>query len=146
MRPNIQISIANQQKHIRLQRRLIEKAVTGWIAHFRSNAYLELAYVNNRKIRDLNRRFLGYAHTTDVLAFPLNDKPGELEGEIVVSAELARSEALKRKVSLHQELLLYTLHGLLHLLGYDHNTEKDREDMQTTQDRLMQEYFGGFTR
>ena len=87
-------------------------------------------------MRRLNRRFTGRGGSTDVLAFPLGDGPGDC-GEIVVSAEVARREAARRSVSVWAELLLYCLHGLLHLEGYDDHDRARCRRMRLAERNLL---------
>lgn len=89
--------------------------------------------VSDRKIRDLNAKFRGKDRPTDVLSFPsgndrlLRDRDGAEElpclGEIVISVETARQQATREGHSLEEEIKLLILHGLLHLMGYDHELD-----------------------
>jgi probable rRNA maturation factor len=82
-----------------------------------------LAFVNNPHIHRLNKQFLDHDEPTDVLTFPMS-APGakKLEGEIVIGAEVARSQAAERGHDEQAELALYVIHGLLHLCGFDDTT------------------------
>ncbi len=75
----------------------------------------------------LNRNFRGFDRTTDVLSFPAGDSisPGEAPylGDVVISVETARRQALRRGSTLPRELRVLALHGYLHLQGYDHETD-----------------------
>jgi probable rRNA maturation factor len=84
---------------------------------------LNVRIMTDAEIRKLNRRFLGHDRPTDVLAFP---GPGGLLGEICVSRDRARIQARACGTTLRQELLLYALHGLLHLIGYGHREMRYR--------------------
>jgi probable rRNA maturation factor len=81
---------------------------------------------NDAALRDLNRRFLGHDYATDVLSFPSNDADGHL-GELAISLERARAQAIEFGHSLVEEIRTLMLHGLLHLMGMDH--ESDRGEM-----------------
>ncbi len=79
-------------------------------------------------IRDLNRRFRGKDKATDVLSFPANPlqstKPAErVAGDLAISVETARRQAAEQGHALAFELRVLILHGLLHLAGYDHETD-----------------------
>lgn len=80
-----------------------------------------VALVGDARIRELNRDFRGYDEPTDVLSFPAN-QPDYL-GDIVISVETANRQAHRRGSNLRRELKILTLHGFLHLLGYDHETD-----------------------
>jgi probable rRNA maturation factor len=79
---------------------------------------VSIAIVGDSVMRRLHREFMGIDSPTDVLTFPLG-APGGFLGEVVACAGVARREALSRGSGAADELLLYVVHGLLHLLGYD---------------------------
>ena len=75
-------------------------------------------------IRRLNRRFRGQNKPTDVLSFPAAEvSRGEVAGDLAISVETARSQAVEQGHSLATEIKVLILHGLLHLAGYDHETD-----------------------
>ncbi len=83
-------------------------------------------------MQDLHRRFLGADSTTDVLSFPLEDPgDGALEGEVVVNAQQAVRVAQSLGCEAQAELLLYVVHGVLHLCGYDDRSEQDAAAMRS---------------
>jgi probable rRNA maturation factor len=88
-------------------------------------ATVSIAVVDDETIHELNRQFLAHDYPTDVLSFTLEDDPPQLEGEIVVSVDTARQNAAEAGWSADDELLLYVIHGTLHLAGY---LDKDPED------------------
>jgi probable rRNA maturation factor len=88
-------------------------------------ATVSIAIVDDETIHQLNRQFLAHDYPTDVLSFTLEDEPPRLEGEIVVSVDTARQNAVEAGWSADDELLLYVIHGTLHLAGY---LDKDPED------------------
>lgn len=99
---------------------------------------LSVAVVDDARIRQLNRRFCGRDEVTDVLSFPLSDDAGgPLSGEIVVSAEQAVAVACGRGADPVGELLLYTVHGALHLLGYDDHSPADTERMRAREQEVL---------
>ncbi|MEO0051328.1 MAG: rRNA maturation RNase YbeY [candidate division WOR-3 bacterium] len=86
---------------------------------------INIIFVSNRKITELNRRFLGRNRPTDVLSFPLppvsnGPASGCVRGEIYISREQARLQAKAAGIKLHTELLQLVRHGLLHLAGFSH--------------------------
>jgi probable rRNA maturation factor len=88
-----------------------------------------VALVDDETIAGLHRRFLGMSGPTDVLSFP--------EGEIVVSAETAARQAEARGVRPLHELLLYVVHGALHLKGYDDRGAAPRARMRAAERRIL---------
>ncbi|MFQ5926099.1 MAG: rRNA maturation RNase YbeY [Terriglobia bacterium] len=90
-----------------------------------------VALVSDDQIRALNQRFRGHPSATDVLSFPAHRRRhrsvrnGYL-GDVVISLETAKRQARQRRHSLGTELGLLMLHGVLHLLGYDHEADQGR--------------------
>jgi probable rRNA maturation factor len=126
-------------------------------------AELSLIFVDETAISDLNERFLGANGPTDVLAFPMDDdivpagrqpdqggrgpgspsEPGEppaMIGDVVVCPSYARREAETRHRALDDELALLVVHGVLHLLSYDHAEEQDSEAMQRRERELLDRF------
>lgn len=81
-----------------------------------------IALFSDRRIAEMNRQFRGKSGATDVLSFPADENDDEL-GEIAISAETARRQADAAGRPLLEEIKILTLHGYLHLLGYDHETD-----------------------
>jgi len=82
---------------------------------------VSIAFVDDEAMKDLNRRYRHKNRTTDVLTFP-GDEP--LLGDIVISVDQARRQAGEEKHSLPTEVRYLMLHGILHALGYDHETDQ----------------------
>lgn len=86
-----------------------------------------IALVSDRKMRELNREFRGKDSTTDVLSFPFEpdefDDGAENLGDIVISLEQAALQAAENGLTLENEVKQLILHGILHLCGYDHETD-----------------------
>ncbi len=97
---------------------------------------VNVVVTSDREMRNLNRCFRGHDQTTDVLSFPsLPSRRGDnFAGDIVISAPLARQSARNLGHPLVQELKILILHGLLHLVGYDHEGEDGK--MARTEARL----------
>jgi probable rRNA maturation factor len=109
--------------------------LTRWLAAVapaRARGSVTVALVSDARIRALNRRYRGKDRTTDVLSFP-GAEPGML-GDIVIAAGVARRQAQAAGHSIQMELRVLALHGLLHLLGYDH--ERDAGQMARVEARL----------
>ncbi len=84
-------------------------------------AELSLAFVTDQTIHELNRRYRHKDRPTDVLSFPLADECcPTLLGDVVISVDTARRQARQRKRAFADELRALLIHGILHLLGYDH--------------------------
>jgi probable rRNA maturation factor len=91
---------------------------------------VSIAFVEDEAMTELNKRFRGKKKTTDVLTFPADDSYNEPSatgrplGDIVISVDQARRQAADEKHSLAVEIRYLVVHGLLHALGYDHETDK----------------------
>lgn len=104
------------------------------------DAELSLVLVNDMYIRNLNWKYRQNDSSTDVLAFPMRDSrrlSGNILGDVVISVETAKREAKKRKKDLQDELDLYFVHGILHLLGYDDEKIRKRKKMKDKEKELM---------
>lgn len=104
-------------------------------------ATVSVAVVDDPTIHQLNRRYLDHDDATDVLSFLLQREADRLEGEVVVSAETAQRVARRFGWSPADELLLYVIHGTLHLVGYDDQTPSERAAMRE-QERAYLARFG----
>ena len=93
-------------------------------------ATVSVAVVDDQTIHDLNRRFLDHDYPTDVLSFLLEGDSKAFEGEVVVSAETAARMSSRYGWSAEAELLLYVVHGTLHLVGYDDRDADKRKQMR----------------
>jgi probable rRNA maturation factor len=100
------------------------------IAPARARGDVAVALAGDAQVRALNRRYRRTDRPTDVLSFPvasaLRRKPHETLGDIVIATGVARRQALAAGHSAQTELRVLALHGLLHLLGYDHDGEDGR--------------------
>jgi probable rRNA maturation factor len=101
------------------------------IAPARARGSVTVAFVPDARIRALNRRYRGIDRATDVLSF---EAPAPSLGEIVIGAGRAKAQAREYGHPVATELRVLALHGLLHLLGYDH--ERDRSRMARIERRL----------
>jgi probable rRNA maturation factor len=86
-----------------------------------------IAFISNRRMKELNKFFRGKDSTTDVLSFPHESDEFDADtnnlGDIVISAEQAQKQAEENGLTLENEIKQLVLHGLLHLCGYDHETD-----------------------
>lgn len=129
---------------------LIRRAVEETLAYedIHDDCEVSVTFCDNEEIRELNRRFRNIDRATDVLSFPLFDDDGmdahveELDcmlGDIVLSLERALEQAVEYGHSFEREVAFLTVHSMLHLLGYDHETsEGDEKDMRRRQSEIME--------
>jgi probable rRNA maturation factor len=89
---------------------------------------VSVLFCADTRMRSLNRRYRGKDKTTDVLAFPAGDASRGFLGDIVISVPYATREARRREESRSREIDRLLLHGFLHLMGYDHETDEGQMD------------------
>jgi probable rRNA maturation factor len=98
---------------------------------------ISVAIVDDATIHGLNRQFLEHDYETDVLSFVLEDSPPRLEGEIVLSRDTAQRCAVEAGWTADDELLLYVVHGALHLAGYDDHDAADNAKMRAREAAIL---------
>lgn len=109
------------------------------------NAIFNVIIVDNVKIHELNKEYRGIDRVTDVISFALEDFHDidfeiRMLGDIYISYEKAREQAIEYGHSYLRELSFLTIHGLLHLLGYDHMKKEDEEIMFKKQEVILDEF------
>lgn len=150
MKTKATVLIKNDQKKIKMTpdlRRLVKRAVLAVLdfEDFGRRAEVSVTFTDNEGIHALNREYRNVDRPTDVLSFPLSD--GEdydtdgdavLLGDIVISLERAQTQAEEYGHSFEREVAFLTVHSMLHLLGYDHETSpEDERDMFARQDEIL---------
>ncbi|MCI7076174.1 rRNA maturation RNase YbeY [Campylobacter sp.] len=93
------------------------------IADFLGAGDVELVFVNNDEMREINHEQRGIDKATDVLSFPYEQVSGGLMGSVVISTDTASRVASELGHSIECEIALLFLHGVLHILGYDHEID-----------------------
>ena len=118
------IEVVNRQRHFKVDTEawttFATKALTA-IGKGESSA--TIAFVSDKRIRELNRQFRGIDKATDVLSFPAGGPNESNLGDIAISTETAAAQAKENGLSFDDEISQLILHGLLHLSGYDHETD-----------------------
>jgi probable rRNA maturation factor len=122
-------AVAFLESHLRRAHRMLKSPL----------AQLSVGLVNQGKMAALHHRFLGRRGATDVLSFEIDrDRRGRVTaGEVVICVPLARRQAAARGIPLANELLLYALHGMLHLCGFDDRTESAFLAMHAKEDEIL---------
>jgi probable rRNA maturation factor len=136
--------ILNRQSRIPLQDALLARFLSSVRRELKlSRREVTVCFVDDREIAKLNRRFRGKPKPTDVLSFPANgtgvadfrhENGANFLGDIAISPQAARRNAKRFGRSLDEELRILILHGVLHLMGYDH--EADNGEMERKETRL----------
>lgn len=123
------IEIINNQRKTKINRQIFQEfaeTLNTQISETEKKPFA-VAFVSDKKMRELNRQFRGKDHTTDVLSFPFRADEFELDenrlGDIIISTEQAVKQAGENDLDLETEIKQLILHGVLHLVGYDHETD-----------------------
>lgn len=156
----MKVPIRNEQTKFKVDkatRDLVRLAVKTSLEYmeFSTNAEISVMFVDNEKIRELNREHRQIDRATDVLSFPLfeYDENGEILeedldfspngemvlGDIVISLERAAEQAEEYGHSFEREIGFLTVHSMLHLFGFDHMTPEDEEEMFEYQAEILEE-------
>ena len=137
----IRVRVLDSQRHLTLPEPLLAEAVRTVLAdHGIAVAQVNLLLVDDAAIRELNRRFLNHDWATDCITFPLERSDHALEGEIVVSTQTACRQAPQYGLTPAEELLLYVIHGALHLVGYEDTSEAARAEMECRQQEYLERF------
>lgn len=146
-----QIDIQNSQNLLAIDEPQLQDAVRYLLESEQViQAEISLAIVDNPTIRELNQQYLSHDYDTDVLSFLLECSQDEsldqsvirgagksIEGEVIISAEMAISMAEQYHWSAADEFLLYVVHGLLHLCGYDDLSEDELRVMRAREQQIF---------
>ena len=102
--------------------------------------------MSDQKIKALNKKFLRHDYATDVLTFDFSNKVSldrkaanlaDLNGEVIIAPAVAARQSKVYDTKVKEEIYLYLIHGILHLLGYDDHSSGEKESMQQEQNRLL---------
>jgi probable rRNA maturation factor len=139
------LQIQNNQNKIKINRRKIRAAILKIMKILEcADKEISINFVDDTKIKQLNKQYLGKDKATNVLSFSLReDEYGNINpqvlGDIVISVETAQKDAVYGNLTVDQEIDFLIIHGLLHLLGYDHEnkTEKETSKMRKKERELF---------
>ena len=134
------------------QQYLIKKSISLTLQNEISPKKVNVIFVDENEMKRINLQFRGVDSVTDVLSFQNNVNNGyywpnenktdeELLGEIVICFSQLKRQSLYKKVELDYELALISVHGVLHLLGYDHHTKIEKEIMYSKTEKLLKNIF-----
>ena len=146
----MEILIRNGQRKIPLDKAHLKKKTAAVLeALGQGHTELSVLFTNDAKIRELNYNYRDKDRPTDVLSFPQDedavDEDGRrILGDVAISVETAVQQAQDHELTLEQELMLLTIHGVLHLLGHDHErSAKEASFMKRTTKKIFQELYPG---
>jgi probable rRNA maturation factor len=143
----MEILIKNQQKIAKIHRRRIREIIKNIIQYLKvdENTEISILFTDDKFIKSLNKKYRGINKSTDVLTFNLEEgdlkfpevDKNKLLGDIVVSIETAQRQANNLNHNLENELMILLTHGLLHLIGYDHEEDRDNKIMQVKENEIL---------
>lgn len=126
------IEIINRQRKQKISKNRFQVLLARLVSHYRlGNPEITLAFVNNKTIQKLNHEFLNKKVPTDVLSFPVGETGADGKyylGDIIISIPKAQEQAQEKEHCLEKELEILTIHGFLHLLGYEHDEGLEKEE------------------
>ena len=126
-RARLDVLLLNRQRRRPVRPRRLRRVLEGAARALSVEGGVALVLTGDRAVRALNARYRGQDRPTDVLSFPGGGSEAEL-GDIVISVETADRNARAQRRTLAQELDVLALHGFLHVLGYDHETDDGTMD------------------
>ena len=140
----MEILINNEFPEIKVDARKIEQQIGKVLSSLDCNEHeISILFTGDQSIRDLNHQFRNIDRSTDVLSFP-QVLASELEisgalvlGDVAISLETARCQSDKHGLSFEEELTLLLIHGILHLIGYDHEISGQEEDRMRNKTREL---------
>lgn len=135
----MRIQIVNRQRVVSVPRAAVRRAAHAAAGEDFAGQVIDIVFVDDATIRQVNRQFLGRNRVTDVIAFDYRDRGLSTVpmAEVIVSAERARVEARRRNLPLERELILYVIHGVLHLVGYDDHACQERRLMRARERAVL---------
>lgn len=147
----MEIAIRNEQGEVEISDTLMQKLklVLEKVLeeHNMPNSEVCVIFVDDDFIHDLNEKYRGKAQSTDVLSFNMQEheednqkhfsETNETTGDIIISAETAARQCEEYGHNLEKEISYLTVHGLLHLLGYDHDTEERKKEMRSLEKEIL---------
>ena len=138
----LRIEVANQQTRDIDEPQLAEACKQIAIDSEFKDVEISIAIVDDPTIHELNRQYLEHDYPTDVLSFPLERDfdTGVLQGEIIVSTDTAFELAKQYDWPYEHELLLYVIHGMLHLVGYDDKHEDAKQEMRDAETQYLSRF------
>lgn len=142
----ITISVFQTIPAVRLpKKKLRDTAVNVLVGEGIHHATINIIVVSDDEIHSMNNEYLQHDYATDVLSFSLGESD-EIDGEVYISLDTAKTQAIAYNVSITNELQRLTAHGVLHLVGYDDESAEQREIMKKLEDRYISFSGSGYVR
>jgi probable rRNA maturation factor len=144
----IRVSLLNEYGKVDIPERKIKEIIKFVLKEMeKDNSELSLVLCNNDYIHFYNKEYRNKDYPTDVLSFVDGERIGKITylGDIIISIDKVKSQSEEYGVSFEEEFSRLLVHGILHLLGYDHETsEEDEKVMMSIQDKIVDEVLRKF--
>lgn len=135
-----QIEISNQQ-HLNVDTQSLVEVATMILSDFGfEKSELSIALVNDQEIKAVNNQFLQHDYATDVISFAIEENQNSIVGQLVVSTQTADRFAKQINVPMDHELMLYVIHGTLHLVGLDDTDPELAQAMRKAEADYLQRF------
>lgn len=148
----MQIELSNQQEKLTVTQEMEDKIIevleeAARVHDVNDMTEVSLMFTDDETIHEMNREYRGIDRPTDVLSFALEEGEEEeiyggpeenLLGDIIISVETAVRQAEEYGHSVEREMSFLALHGMLHLLGYDHMEEEERQEMRAQEKAILE--------
>ena len=138
----MKIQIENRQTLHKIERRKIRSAVSRIFKILEcTDQHISILFTDDEQIREINRCYLGRDKATNVISFSMREGEyghinPQILGDVVISVETARRDAIRGKLTLEEEIDFLLIHGILHLLGYNHeNTSRKEAEIMHDKER-----------
>lgn len=151
----LSVEFKDEQEKIEVRvamRSIVRKAIFNTLAYegFEKEVEVSVTFTDNEQIRELNNQYRSKDCATDVLSFPMFDDFSEMDmlpepvllGDIVISLERAMVQGHHLYHSIYHEVAFLAVHSTLHLLGYDHETSKEDEEVMFAKQKEIMEIIG----
>ncbi|ACO04127.1 MAG TPA: rRNA maturation RNase YbeY [Persephonella sp.] len=135
-----------------ITKKFVKEAVEKILEHLNiDNVEISITLTDDSTIKEINRQWRGKDKPTDVLSFPIDEKPPKYRyrilGDVVISLPYAKKQAEEIGLPYREEIIRLLIHGILHLLGYDHErSEKEAQVMFSLQDEIFENIRSYFSR
>ncbi|MFN3781268.1 MAG: rRNA maturation RNase YbeY, partial [Candidatus Kapaibacteriota bacterium] len=132
------ITVFNDTNKKRLPRKKITNRIRNVLSYFKTDCDINIIYVDEAQIVEINKQYLGHNYVTDVISFDLSDERNSI-GEVYICIQQAERQAKEYNVSLENELSRLAIHGVLHILGFDDRTDDEKQKMHKLEDMFLNE-------
>lgn len=138
----LKIRINNLNKKRKLNKTSIKRIASKVLKDFhKKDALVDITFISNKKIKALNKKYMGRNSSTDVISFSLEEtvsrKPKKIIGDIYISSDMAYINARRFNADFKKEILLYTIHGILHVIGFGDKTAKEKRRIRKLEEDFL---------